>query len=232
MQGIWQVFWAKFGQIGENIMVTNYRFSFFKWILAFTICGNIIAAEIEISERKMPNPTVEAKDEISGIQLKFRKGFDPNLTVSASPDYKPDINHEFGASLGYAINNLFSPGFMGSVNIDKFKSIDSDNGTQKMIVGGVEGNATFAFHNSIVPFLGINLSRFYPSGENSIDYKPGFGFQAGVFGQVWKNIGYTLSYQENKNTIKVESPDLPPGYSPPSIKLKMKSFLLNVVVTI
>ncbi len=215
-------------------MVTYYRFSFFKWILAFTICGNILAAETEISERKMPILTVEPKDEISGIQLKFRKGIDPNLTVSGSPDYKPDINHKFGASLGYAINNLFSPGFMGSVNVDKFTSKDSDKGTQEMFVGGMEGNGTFAFHKSLVPYIGLNLSRYYSTGENSseINYKAGFGFQAGIFGQVWKNIGYTLSYQETKNSIKIESPDYPPGYSPPGIKVKMKSFLLNVVVTI
>jgi hypothetical protein len=215
-------------------MLTNYRFSFLKWILAFTICGNILAAETEISERKMPIPTVEAKDEISGIQLKYRKGFDPNLSVSGSPDYKPEISHEYGASLGYAINNHFSPGFMGSVNVDKFTSKDSDNGGQEIIVGGVEGNATFVLHNSVVPYLGLNLNRFYDTGDNSnkINYKAGFGFQAGVFGQIWKNIGYTLSYQETKNSIKIESPDYPPGYSIPGIKVKMKSFLLNVVVTI
>ncbi|MFI5389869.1 MAG: hypothetical protein ACHQYQ_00800, partial [Bacteriovoracales bacterium] len=110
----------------------------------------------------------------------------------------------------------------------------SDNDNQKMIVGGIEGNGTFAFHKSLVPYVGINLSRYYSTGNsNDINYKAGFGYQAGVFGQIWKNIGYTLSYQETKNSIKIEPPpNLPPGYEPPGIKVKMNSWLLNVVVTI
>ena len=46
-------------------MVTNYRFSFFKWILVFTMVtfdsGNIFAAEPEISVGKLP--PVETKAE-------------------------------------------------------------------------------------------------------------------------------------------------------------------------
>jgi Outer membrane protein beta-barrel domain len=212
-------------------MVTN----FFKRILTFTMvtfyCGNIFAAETEISFGKMP--TVEAKDEISGFQLKIRKGLDPSLSVSSSPDSTPDINHEFGGSLGYAINNLNSIGFMGSINADKFTSKDSDNVSSEITVAGAEGNATFAFYKFLVPYAGINLSRYYPTGENTndVNYKAGFGFQAGIFGQVWKNIGYALSYQETKNSIKIELPDYP-GVDVPGIKVKMKSLSLNFVVTI
>jgi hypothetical protein len=199
-------------------MVTN----FFKRILTFTMvtfyCGNIFAAETEISFGKMP--TVEAKDEISGFQLKIRKGLDPSLSVSSSPDSTPDIN-------------LNSIGFMGSINADKFTSKDSDNVSSEITVAGAEGNATFAFYKFLVPYAGINLSRYYPTGENTndVNYKAGFGFQAGIFGQVWKNIGYALSYQETKNSIKIELPDYP-GVDVPGIKVKMKSLSLNFVVTI
>jgi hypothetical protein len=212
-------------------MVTNS----FKRILTFTIvifiCGDIFAAETEISFKKMP--TVEEKDEISGIQLKLRKGFNPNLSVSGTTNYKPDINHEYGGSLGYAINNLYSVGFMGSLNADKFTTKSADTGNGEITVAGVEGNTTFAFYKFLIPYAGINLSRYYPTGENSNipNYKAGFGFQAGVFGQLWKNIGYALSYQETKNSIKIESPEYP-GISIPGIKVKMNSLSINVVVTI
>jgi len=211
---------------------------FLKWVLVLIIVtfnvSKIFAAETGVSTGEMPISKVEAKDRISGFQLKLRKGFDPNLSVSASPDYKPEINHIYGASLGFAKNNHFSPGFMGSANVDKFNSKDPDNGEQGTIVAGVEANATFAFFNYLVPYAGLNLSRFYDTGENpnKINYKAGFGFQLGVFGQVWKNIGYALSYQETKNSIKISSPDFPPGYSPPGINVKMNSLALNVVVTI
>jgi hypothetical protein len=216
-------------KIGEEIMVI------FKRILVLTTvafyCGNIFSAETEISVGKMP--TVEAKDEISGIQLKLRKGLDPSISISSSPDSAPDINHEYGGSLGYAINNLYSVGFMGSLNADKFTTKSPDTGNGEITVAGVEGNATFAFYKFLIPYAGLNLSRYYPTGENSnnVNYKAGFGFQAGVFGQVWKNIGYALSYQETKNSIKVSLPDYP-DYPLPGIKVKMKSLSLNFVVTI
>ena len=216
-------------------MVTNYRFSFFKWILVFTMVtfdsGNIFAAETEISVGKLP--TVETKDEISGFQIKLRKGFDPSISISSSLNSTPEINHEYGGSLGYAINNLYSVGFMGSLNADKFTTKSADTGNGEITVAGVEGNATFAFYKFLIPYAGINLSRYYPTGENSnnVNYKAGFGFQAGVFGQVWKNIGYALSYQETKNSIKVSLPDYP-DYQLPGIKVKMKSLSLNFVVTI
>ena len=216
-------------------MVTNYRFSFFKWILVFTMVTlysvNILATETEISVGKMP--TVETKDEISGFQLKLRKGFDPSISISSSLNSTPEINHEYGGSLGYAINNLYSVGFMGSINADKYTTKSSDTGNGEITVAGVESNATFAFYKFLIPYAGINLSRYYPTGENSnnVNYKAGFGFQAGVFGQVWKNIGYALSYQETKNSIKVSLPDYP-DYQLPGIKVKMKSLSLNFVVTI
>lgn len=219
----------------SNRIRENNMDRIFKWILAFIMvtfyCGNAFAAEMEISEGKMN--TTEAKDKISGIQLKFRKGFDPTLSVSGSPDYKPNINHEYGGSLGYAINNLHSIGFMGSINADKFTSKNSENVGGEITVAGVEGNATYPFFKYLIPYAGINLSRYYPTGANSndVNYKAGFGFQAGVFGQVWNNIGYAFSYQETKNSIKIESPQYP-GIALPGIKVKMNSLSLNFVVTI
>ncbi len=195
---------------GDHMFFTFFRIRSARlvFVLGLTCCSfSYVQAQTTGSTSAQKLPTANpSKDPISGFQVGLRKGTEQKITVESEflgRTYKgssKDFEHEIGLSLGYAKNEDQSFGFKGGLNLDIFKD---DEDSSHLSALNVDANATFTLNNSFIPFAGVNFNKYLNTDYNKLD--PSLGYQFGVTGQIWQQVGYQLSYQAIRNTGDVES---------------------------